>query len=82
MFVNYVTSENIEFGQQLKPNIKAWYSTAEAARIASVDQSTIIRWCQKYGTAFARRYVGRWGVSAEALAKILQGEELGDREKS
>lgn len=65
-------------GQGVKaPVVREWLSTSEAAEIASVDQSTVIRWCQRFGTALARRVRGRWRIKPEALAKILEGEELG-----
>lgn len=60
-------------GQEIRP----WLSTSEAAQKASVDQSTVIRWCQRIGTPLARRVRGRWRISPDALAKLLEGEELG-----
>lgn len=65
-------------GQGFKaPVVREWLSTSEAAAIASVDQSTVIRWCQRFGTSLARRVRGRWRIKPEALAKILEGEDLG-----
>lgn len=82
----YVAIDNSEItmkGQDVKPAGKPWLSTSEAATVADVDQSTVIRWCQKIGTPLARRVRGRWRISPSALAKILQGEELGaNRDKS
>ncbi len=68
-------------GQDVKAPAKAWLSTSEAAQAAEVDQSTVIRWCQKFGTPLARRVRGRWRISPDALAKLLEGEDLGDRKK-
>lgn len=77
MFVAINNSEITMTGQDVRPPVKAWLSTSEAATVAQVDQSTVNRWCQRFGTLLARRVRGRWRISPEALAKILEGEELG-----
>lgn len=64
-------------GQEFKPTVKAWLSTSEAAEVAQVDQSTVLRWCQRFGTPFARRVSGRWRISPDGLAKLLAGDQLG-----
>ena len=77
MFVAINNSGIAMTGQEVRPAPKAWLSTSEAAIVAQVDQSTVIRWCQKLGTPLARRVRGRWRISPPALAKLLEGEELG-----
>lgn len=59
-----------------RDNAPSWYSPAEAAAIAGVDKSTVVRWCQRIGTPLARRVRGRWRVSPQSLARLLDGQEL------
>lgn len=82
LFVAIEHSGITMIGQGVKAPAKAWLSTSEAAQAAEVDQSTVIRWCQKFGTPLARRVRGRWRISPDALAKLLRGEDLGDRKKA
>lgn len=77
MFVAINNSGIAMTGQEVRPAPKAWLTTSEAAIVAQVDQSTVNRWCQRFGTLLARRVRGRWRISPTALAKILEGEDLG-----
>ena len=67
----FVTNDNNGFDmprQQVK--VKGWLSTSEAASLAFVDQSTIIRWCQRI-PGFASRVGYRYRISPQALANQI-----------
>jgi excisionase family DNA binding protein len=53
-----------------------YITPVQAAEVAGVDHSTLVRWCQRVGIPLAVKVGGRWRVDPSALRRYLNGDPL------